>query len=53
MSVNQKPSPLSMLTFTTYHYNNLKDILEYADTERDLELISLVLLHNAQFFSGE
>ena len=35
MSVNQKPSPLSMLTFTTYHYN-LKDILEYADTERDL-----------------
>ena len=25
-----------MLPFTTYHYNLGEDILEYADTERDL-----------------
>ena len=36
LSVNLKPSPLSMLPFTTYHYNLGEDILEYAVTERDL-----------------
>ena len=36
VSINHKPSPLSMLPFVGYHYNLGENFLEYADSEKDL-----------------
>ena len=36
LSINHKPSPLSMLPFVLYHYTLGANILQYTDNERDL-----------------
>ena len=35
-TIKHKPSPLAMLPFVAYHYNLAKNVLSYADSERDL-----------------
>ena len=36
VAINHKPSSLPMLPFVAYHYNLGENLLEYADSERDL-----------------
>ena len=36
LSIKHRPSPLAMLPFVAYHYNLAENILEYADSEKDL-----------------
>ena len=38
VSINHKPSPLSLLLFVAYHYNLGESLFEYADNEKDLEI---------------
>ena len=36
VSIKNKPSPLAMLPFVAYHYYLAENLLEYADSEKDL-----------------
>ena len=36
VSIKSKPSPLAMLPFVAYHYYLAENLLEYADSEKDL-----------------
>ena len=36
LTIKHKPSPLAMLPFVVYHYHIGKNLLSYADSEKDL-----------------